>query len=263
MAFQPGVDQVDDVARECGQVGDGLVLDLAAVAVGAAQVGRGVVLAAALLVDVPGLIDSDYMNFPAGSRHSQVIAVFLVDPDSDTPNFLTTFRGRISLKRQFRTQYLQRARQLRVRGGRSQRELNASCWCGQYVFGPQQQCSRLLFELDLIAQRDPVGAHRRDLRLEAGTAAINSTAMHPHQAEAAALVEAQRVNVVIGGNDPQAGAPLPPGQLPGRLDQGGPRPVPLLVRVQGEDLALPPVLSRHVREHAQQRPPAVSATRAG
>jgi hypothetical protein len=43
-------------------------------------------------------------------------------------------------------------------------------------------------ELDLVAQRDPVGAHRGDLGLEAGPAAINGTAMHPHQAEAAALV---------------------------------------------------------------------------
>ena len=56
LAFQPGVDQVDDVAGQRGQVGHGLVLDLAAVAVGAAQVGRGVVLAAALLVHVPGLV---------------------------------------------------------------------------------------------------------------------------------------------------------------------------------------------------------------
>jgi len=88
---------------------------------------------------------------------------------------------------------------------------------GQHLIAPQtilvravrlwsawQQCSRLLFELDLIAQRDLVGAHRREVRLEAGTAAVSSTAMHPHQAEAAALVEAQRVNVVVGGNDPQA-----------------------------------------------------------
>ena len=60
-----------------GQVGHGLVLDRAAVAVGAAQVGRGVVLAAALLVDVPGLPDSDYVNLPAVPRHSQIIAVCL------------------------------------------------------------------------------------------------------------------------------------------------------------------------------------------
>ncbi len=79
--------------------------------------------------------------------------------------------------------------------------------------------------------------------------------MHPHQAEAAALVETQRIDVVISGNDPQAGASLPCGQMPDRLDQGGPRPVPLLAGVEGEDLALLPVLPRHVREHAEQPPP--------
>ena len=78
--------------------------------------------------------------------------------------------------------------------------------------------------------------------------------MHPHQAEAAALVETQCINIVVGGNDPQAAAPLPLGKLSGRLDQDGPRPVPLLARVKGENLALPPVLPRHVREHAQQLP---------
>jgi hypothetical protein len=121
----------------------------------------------------------------------------------------------------------------------------------------------LLFELDLIAQRDPVGARRRDLRLEAGPAAVNGTAVHPHQAEAAALVETQRINVVVGGNDPQPGAPVPPGQLPGRLDQGGPRPVPLLVRVQGEALALLPVLPGTYVSMPASCPSAVSATNAG
>jgi hypothetical protein len=49
--------------------------------------------------------------------------------------------------------------------------------------------------------------------------------------------------------------PLPPGQMPDRLDQGSPRPVPLLTGVEGEDLALPPVPPRHIREHAEQSPP--------
>jgi hypothetical protein len=55
LSFEAGVDQIDDVLRQRGQVGDGLILDRAGVAVGAAQVGRGVVAAAALLVDVPVL----------------------------------------------------------------------------------------------------------------------------------------------------------------------------------------------------------------
>jgi hypothetical protein len=54
--------------------------------------------------------------------------------------------------------------------------------------------------------------------------------------------------------DPQTRAPLLPGQLPDRLDQRGPRPAPLLVRVESENLALPPVVPWHVREHAQQMP---------
>ena len=73
LALQPGVDQVDDVGWQRGQVGHGLVLDRAAVAVGTAQVGRGVVLTAALLVHVAGLADSDYVDLPGGSRHSQII----------------------------------------------------------------------------------------------------------------------------------------------------------------------------------------------
>ncbi len=73
LAFQPGVDPVDDVVRQGGQVGHGLVLDRAAVAEGAAQVRRGVVLTAALLVHVAGLGDSDYVNFPGAPRHDQII----------------------------------------------------------------------------------------------------------------------------------------------------------------------------------------------
>jgi hypothetical protein len=76
--------------------------------------------------------------------------------------------------------------------------------------------------------------------------------MHGHQAEAAALVETQCINVVVGGNDPQATTPLPPGKLPDRLDQGSPRPAPLLASMEGENLALLPVPLRRVREHPQQ-----------
>ena len=119
----------------------------------------------------------------------------------------------------------------------------ARCWC-----------SGLLFELDLIAQGDAVGARHGDLRLQPGPAAINSTAVHGHQAEAAALVETQRIKVVVRGDYPQAHAPLLPGQLPGSLDQRGTRTTPLLIGVESEDLALPPVVRRHVGEHGQQAP---------
>ncbi len=82
-------------------------------------------------------------------------------------------------------------------------------------------------------------------------AAINGAAMHRHQAEAAALTETQTetqcINFVIGGNDPKWAASLPPGQLPGCLDQGGPSPVPLPARMKRKNLAPPPVLPRHMR----------------
>jgi hypothetical protein len=136
--------------------------------------------------------------------------------------------------------------------GRFQCRMGASIDSGNAPVIARRQCSRLLFELDLIAQGDAVGAHRRDLRLQAGPAAIYSTAMHGHQAEAAALVETQRINVVVCSNYPQTRAPLLPGQLPDRLDQRGARTTPLLIGVESEDLALPPVVRRHVREHAQQ-----------
>ena len=87
--------------------------------------------------------------------------------------------------------------------------------------------------------------------------------MHPHQAEATALVETQRINVIVGGDHPQAGAPLPPGQVPGRLDQGGPRPVPLLARVEGENLALLPILPGTYVSTPSSCPPAASASNAG
>ena len=109
LALQPGVDQVDHVVRQRGQVGHGLVLDLAAIAVGAAQVRRGVVLAAALLVDVPGLGDSDYVDFPASSSHNQIIATRPRAAREDTPNILTTLCAQKLPKPQFRVQRLRRA----------------------------------------------------------------------------------------------------------------------------------------------------------
>ena len=101
-ALQAGVDQVDDVIGQRRQVGHGLVLDLAGLPVGAAQVGRGVVLAASLLVDVPGLRDSDYVNLPACSRHIRILLRTCPGLRCDTPNILTTFCGQISPEWQVR-----------------------------------------------------------------------------------------------------------------------------------------------------------------
>jgi NADP-dependent 3-hydroxy acid dehydrogenase YdfG len=57
---------------------------------------------------------------------------------------------------------------------------------------------RVVFEFELVSQRDPVVARERDLGLQASPAAINGAAMHADQAEAAALVKAQRINNGVG-----------------------------------------------------------------
>ena len=92
---------------------------------------------------------------------------------------------------------------------------------------------------------------------------INGTAMYANQAEAAALVKAQRINVVIGGNDPKASASVLHRQLLDRLDQDRPCPVPLRGSVKGQDLALLPVPLRHIGEHSQQVPIGILSESAG
>ena len=109
-------------------------------------------------------------------------------------------------------------------------------------------------EFNLVAQRDPVRACRRDLGLQPSAAVVDCAAVHGGQAETAALVEAQRIDVVVGGDEPQAGAPVLGRQLLYRLDERGPRPVPLLAGVHGENLALLPVPFRDIGEHSQQLP---------
>lgn len=109
-------------------------------------------------------------------------------------------------------------------------------------------------ELELIAQRNSIGARNGDLRLQIGAAAINGTAMHGDEAKAATLVKTQRIYVVVGGNDPKAGAPLPRRQLLDRLDHGGPRAVSLLGSMKSKNLTLMPVPPGHIREHSQQAP---------
>lgn len=58
----------------------------------------------------------------------------------------------------------------------------------------------LVLELELIADRDVVVAHRWDLRLQARPAVVHCALVQRRQAEAAALVEPQRVQV--GGDQP-------------------------------------------------------------
>ena len=54
-----------------------------------------VIPAAALLIHVPGLADSDYVDFPAALRHTQIIAACPFIAREDTPVILTTLRARM------------------------------------------------------------------------------------------------------------------------------------------------------------------------
>ena len=98
----------------------------------------------------------------------------------------------------------------------------------------EHSCLKSFFEFQLVSQRDPV--------------------IFAHEAEAAALVKAQRIYIVVGGNELQAGAAVPHRQLLGRFDQGGSRPAPLPVCVKRQDLTPLPVRLRQVREYSQQVP---------
>jgi hypothetical protein len=50
------------------------------------------------------------------------------------------------------------------------------------------------FELDLVAQRDPVVACYQDLRLQVGAAVVDRAAVQGSEAEAATLIKAQPIN---------------------------------------------------------------------
>src|SRR6516164_11230291 len=78
------------MARQRRQVGHRLVLDLAVLPVGAPQVGRGVVPAVALLIHIPGLRYSDYVDFASAGSHSLMIWSTRPSSHRDTPKILTT-----------------------------------------------------------------------------------------------------------------------------------------------------------------------------
>ena len=94
--------------------------------------------------------------------------------------------------------------------------------------------------LELVAQRDPVVADRRDLGLQRRPALVDRARVQRGEAEPAALVEAQRVDVVVGGDQPQARAARRDGGVPHRREERGARAAPRPAGVQGEHLALQP-----------------------
>jgi hypothetical protein len=112
--------------------------------------------------------------------------------------------------------------------------------------------SQLLVEFHLVAQRDVEVAHHGDLRLQPSPTVLHRAGVQGGKAKAPPLVEAQAVQVVVGGDQPQPPTALLGRQPLDRLNQGGAHPPPLLGGVEGEDLAL--VAIHDVGEHAQQAP---------
>ena len=73
-------------------------------------------------------------------------------------------------------------------------------------------------QLDLVPDRDTVLADERDRRLEAA-GRLTEVTMHRDELETAALVEAERIQIVVGGDEPQAGTAGAGGRVPDRCHQ--------------------------------------------
>src|SRR5579875_2900535 len=90
-------------------------------------------------------------------------------------------------------------------------------------------------EVDLVVQRDAVIAHRRDLGL-ALPGPVHGTGPQLGQPEAAALVEPERVDVVVGGGEPDLAAPAAARLADGGLDEQRADAGPALDGVERDDL---------------------------
>lgn len=102
--------------------------------------------------------------------------------------------------------------------------MSASFRCGHRTFAADSIMLRVVFRVRARLAAGSRSCPRAGSRLQAGSAVINGTAMHADKAEAAALVKAQRINIVIGGNDPKASASVLLRELLNRLDQRRCRP---------------------------------------
>ena len=58
-------------------------------------------------------------------------------------------------------------------------------------------------QLELVAERDPVRAGLGDGRLDRGARAVHGTRVDPREPEPAPLVEAERIDVVVRGHEPE------------------------------------------------------------
>src|SRR4051794_40856714 len=96
---------------------------------------------------------------------------------------------------------------------------------------------QLQLQLELVSEWDAVGAHGGDLRLEGAPTLVDRPGTEPRQAEAATLVEAQGIDIVVGGHHPEPGAPGSTCGVDDGRDQGRPDAAAPARGVQREQLA--------------------------
>ena len=131
-------------------------------------------------------------------------------------------------------------RHAEARPGRRPRARDRARACG----APARRRRRLTasaddrsLEFDLVADVDAVIADQRDLGLQASARVVDRTSAYRPDPKAASLVEAQGIDVVVGGHDPQRRASRRRGDTADGLDEHRPDPAPPFDGVQGQDLA--------------------------
>jgi hypothetical protein len=112
--------------------------------------------------------------------------------------------------------------------------------------------SQSFLEFDLVAQRNSVLTHLGNLRFKSHAAVIDRPRVDGRESKAASLIEAKRIDVVVGGDEPQARTAEIAGQPLDGLNKRGAHSAPLFCGVKRDDLALLPV--DDVCENPGERP---------
>src|SRR5579862_553843 len=115
---------------------------------------------------------------------------------------------------------------------------------------PSSELGRQL-DLELVADPQPVLSPFGNRGLEP-PGLVDGAMMHRRQSHPAVLVEGDRVQVVIGGDQPEPATPLASGALGHRLHERRADALPPIERVQGQNFAGLPV--KTVRDEADQSP---------
>jgi hypothetical protein len=106
-------------------------------------------------------------------------------------------------------------------------------------------------EFDLVAQPDSVVAGQGESQAFADAAAISGARMQGGEAEAAALLGAQRINVVVGRDEPRRVHPSYADQMFNCVQERSANAMSLFGCVQGEDVALCPNMCTQVSSQSE------------